>query len=160
MTYQEALEKSLNVRWKTKTCPSGPDCWCRLIVPEEEIVDSDGNDVYIAGSASLHYLHAEHIVQIHNESLNLKSSILSLQDLKDMEPFTVFAHGVTHDPRLYKDPVRWLAKRGRIHDWAIYYHLEEKSLQFIEQSGDKSFTPEVIRELVPCDDEAFKMYRF
>jgi hypothetical protein len=89
-----------------------------------------------------------------------KLNALSLEDLKNMEPGTVFANGVTLDERLYHKPVRWLAKRGRIHDWAIYYHLEEKSLAWVETSGDKCFTEGVIKELVPCDEKAFKMYRF
>ena len=85
---------------------------------------------------------------------------LTLSALKEMEPGTVFAHGVTLDERLYREPVRWLAKRGRIHDWAIYYHLESSSLEWIEGSGDKCFTERVIKDLVPCDDAAFKMYRY
>jgi hypothetical protein len=87
-------------------------------------------------------------------------SKLTLEQLKEMEPGIVFANGVTNDPRLYREPVRWLAKRGRIHDWTIYYHLEKSPLSWIESWGDKCFTEAVIRELVPCDDEAFNMYRF
>lgn len=160
MTYQESLEKTLNVRWKTEICTSGPECWCRLIVPEDEISDSEDNEIYIAGSAAMPKIFAEHIVKLHNESLGPKPSELTLQDLNKMEPYTTFSHGVTHDPRLFRDPVRWLAKKGGSNDWAIYYHLEEKSLDFIENSGDKCFTSEVIRELVPCDDNALKAYRF
>ena len=84
---------------------------------------------------------------------------LTLETLKTMEPGKVFATGVTQDPRLYRDPVRWVAKRGRIHDWAIYYHLETSSTQWIESHGDKCYTREVIKDLVPCDEEALKMYR-
>ena len=28
------------------------------------------------------------------------------------------------------------------------------------ENGDKMITKEVIKELVPCDDEAYSMYRF
>ena len=84
---------------------------------------------------------------------------LTLETLKTMEPGKVFATGVTQDPRLYRDPVKWVAKRGRIHDWAIYYHLETSSAQWIESHGDKCYTKEVIKDLVPCDEEALKMYR-
>lgn len=86
--------------------------------------------------------------------------LLTLADLKAMPPDTIFATGITEDPRPYNEPVRWLAVRGGIHDWAIYYHLPEKTIEWIRDHGDKCFTTPVIRELVPCDDEAFKMYRY
>jgi hypothetical protein len=85
---------------------------------------------------------------------------LTLQKLQEMEQGTIFASGIITDPRLHGEPVRWLAKRGRIHDWAIYYHFEHKSLQWVEDFGDKCHTTSVIKDLVPCDDEALKMYRF
>jgi hypothetical protein len=84
---------------------------------------------------------------------------LTLEALKQMEPGTIFAHGVVLDERLYHKPVAWLAKRGRIHDWAIYYHLSESSLDWIEKWGDKCHTERVIKDLVSCDEEALKMYR-
>lgn len=90
----------------------------------------------------------------------MEKQLLTLESLKEMKEGTVFVNGVVLDERLYHEPVRWLAKRGRIHDWAIYYHLEKSPLDWIERSGDKCFTEAVIRELVPCDDQAFKMYRF
>ena len=86
--------------------------------------------------------------------------MLTLQKLKDMQGDQIIAQGVTSNPRLYSEPVRWVAVRGGIWDWALYYHLEEKSYQFVKTQGDKCFTEEVIKELVPCDDEAFGMYRF
>jgi hypothetical protein len=89
-----------------------------------------------------------------------ETSTLTFNKLKEMPPHAVIASGVTHDPRLYKDPVRWVAKRGYIHDWTIYYHHEHHSEDYVKTSGDKCFTHDVIKELVPCDEEAFQMYRF
>lgn len=80
--------------------------------------------------------------------------------LEAMPPETAFATGVIHEPRLYKDPVRWVAIRGRIDDWAIYYHKEEFGIPYVMENGDKCFTKEVIKELVPCDDESFGAYRY
>ena len=54
----------------------------------------------------------------------------------------------------------WVAKRGYIHDWAIYITWKTNGLDYCISNGDKLFNPNVIRRLVPCDDEAFKMYRF
>jgi len=69
MNYEEATEHSLKVRWKTETCSSGKKCWCRIISPEEELTDDQGNEIYIAGSGSVPKIYAEHIVKLHNESL-------------------------------------------------------------------------------------------
>ena len=85
--------------------------------------------------------------------------MLTLEKLKAMESNTIFASGVTDDSRLYKDPVRWVAVRGGIWDWAIYYHTPEHTEYYIKRSGDKCYIDVVIKELVHCDDEAFAMYR-
>ena len=70
MTYKEGIEHSLTVRWKVTTCGEGEKCWCRIIEPEEEILDDDGNEIYIAGSGSVNKEYAEHIVKLHNASLS------------------------------------------------------------------------------------------
>jgi hypothetical protein len=86
---------------------------------------------------------------------------LTLDILKSMEPGLIFAEGYCFDDRLNHDfDLHWVAKRGEIHDWAIYYHKAELSTSEVAECGDKSFTKEVIRELAPCTDEAFEMYRF
>ena len=72
MNYAESIQHSLTVRWKTEPCFSGEDCWCRVITPEEKIEDDEGNEVYIAGSGCVPKLYAEHIVKLHNESLETK----------------------------------------------------------------------------------------
>ena len=55
--------------------------------------------------------------------------------------------------------LKWVAVRGYIHDWAIYCHLADCSYKYIRDFGDKVHSKETIRKIVPCDDEAFKMYR-
>lgn len=77
-----------------------------------------------------------------------------------MPAHTVFATGTCLDPRLHKEEVRWVAVRGDIHDWTIHYHLVATSIDYIKRSGDKCCIKEVIRQLVLCDDEVFKLYRF
>jgi len=87
-------------------------------------------------------------------------NILTLDELKDMKPDTVFAKGTITDPRLYRGEVKWVAIRGGIWDWAIYYHHSTYDFEYISRCGDKCFTEAVIKMLVPCSDEAFKMYRY
>ena len=86
--------------------------------------------------------------------------MLTLDILKEMEPGTIIATGVIQNDHLYHKPVRWVAKRGRVHDWALYYDKEEKSQIQVENHGNKCFTESVIRQLFPCDDAAMRMYRF
>ena len=69
MNYKEAIELSLKTKWKLSNCQEGEKCWCRVIEPETEISDQDGNEIYIAGSGSISKEHAEHIVYLHNKSL-------------------------------------------------------------------------------------------
>lgn len=87
--------------------------------------------------------------------------MLDMKLLKAMPPRTMFSSNVVTEPRLYKGgDVRWVAVRGGIADWAIYYHLAKYSMNYVRDYGDKCFTRELIRELVPCTDEAFKAYRY
>lgn len=74
MTYSEALQKALTVKWKITLCHTGEECWCRMIEPEEKIEDDDGNEVYIAPAACLSAIHAEHIVKLHNEYIDKLNS--------------------------------------------------------------------------------------
>lgn len=86
--------------------------------------------------------------------------MLTIEKLELMENGLVFAKGIVNNPHLYKDKVRWIAKRGGgPQDWAIYYHLTDKSYSYIESNGDKCFTELVIKDLVPCNDEAYRAYR-
>jgi len=69
MEYEEAIEYSITVKWKTSYCSEGRNCWCRIIEPIEKIQDKDDNEIYIVGSGCIPKEYAEHLVKIHNESL-------------------------------------------------------------------------------------------
>jgi hypothetical protein len=73
MTYDEAEEQALKVRWKISTCGVGEECWCRIIIPEEtiHINHSDGiteyDSVYsVVDSGAVSKEVAERIVRDHN----------------------------------------------------------------------------------------------
>jgi hypothetical protein len=91
--------------------------------------------------------------------------MLTLEKLKEMGPHEYFATGVTIDSPNGVNmtnsgiPLRWVAVRGEIPDWAIYIAWAYKDEVYIAKQGDKVHSPFYIRRLVPCDDEAFKMYR-
>ena len=92
--------------------------------------------------------------------------MVTLEQLKAMKPNAIFATGTAND-----DPeglfmantnrlLRWVAVRGGIWDWAIYCHFADRDEEWIKRHGDKVHDEKHIRKLVPCDDEAFTMYRF
>ena len=91
--------------------------------------------------------------------------MLTLQILKDMKPHAVIATGVTIDNYTginmsnSNQVLRWIAVRGGIHDWAIYVGLDTQEVDEIRSNGDKVQGEANIKKLVPCDDEAFSMYR-
>lgn len=86
--------------------------------------------------------------------------ILTLQKLKDLLPGEVFATGELLEQRLHNKQIRWVAKRGGYHDWAIYYNTADKSQEEVLKNGEKVTTESVIKKLVECDEQAFKMYRY
>ena len=87
--------------------------------------------------------------------------MLTLQNLKDMQS-GIFASGTIEDnPNgISSESVSWVAVRGGIHDWAIYYSSADKNFDWIQKFGDKLYEEKLIKKLVPCDDEAFNMYRY
>ena len=120
--------------------------------------------------------------------------MLTIQQLKDMKPDTIFAtgEGLIIHPWFNDAPqnlvnengeqdtkgkfvkVKWVACRGGIHDWAIYHSLDanlepedflggfthlEATDEQIKRGGAKLRREEDIKDFVPCDNEAFAMYR-
>ena len=109
---------------------------------------------------------------------------LTLEKLKAMKP-GIFARGqgkILHPwfnnakniDENKETVVNWVAIRGGIYDWAIYHsmdanfepanyfdgdtHLKVTDEQ-IARNGAKLCDKNKIKEFVPCDEEAFKMYR-
>jgi len=70
MTHEEAYDKATKVKWKVVPCFSGEDCWCRLVVPEVTINYGHDNEVEIIGLSAVNKKMAEHIVKVHNQSIN------------------------------------------------------------------------------------------
>jgi hypothetical protein len=93
--------------------------------------------------------------------------MLTLQKLKDMKE-GIFAKGETVDSpeganmANTGNPIKWVAVRGYIHDWAIYTdnpYSPQSSYEEVANMGDKVHDRETIKKLVPCDEEALNMYR-
>lgn len=98
---------------------------------------------------------------------------LTLDILKKLPKHEIFTQGTFIDSpadiNIAKTgmEVRWVAQTGEIGDWCIYcqnpFYLEHDGVWHwsrIEKQGDKIMMEKHIRKLVPCDDEAFKQYRY
>ena len=91
MNYDQAKELSFLVKWKVTECFSGPECWCRIIVPVEPILYShpenpDNKHEYcIVDAGSLDQEIAEYFVDLHNSCLERIAQITpSNQELLNM----------------------------------------------------------------------------
>lgn len=91
--------------------------------------------------------------------------MLTVDQLKAMPEGTMFATGEALDvpEGLFMSRsgrnLRWVAVRGSVHDWTIYCHFAENTAEWIRRSGDKVFDKVHIKRCVPCDDEAYALYR-
>jgi len=90
---------------------------------------------------------------------------LTIERLRVMKP-GIFASGFTVDSpegvnmaRTGKR-LRWVAVCGHAEDWAIYVGLADEDRETVRDVGDKVTSESNLRKLVPCDDRAFKMYRY
>lgn len=79
--------------------------------------------------------------------------MLTLEKLKEMAPNTCIRKIETNN-------LRYIAMRGSIHDWAIYYGPITWDYDTIKSNGDKLRSELTIKDLVPCNDEAFAIYRY
>lgn len=102
--------------------------------------------------------------------------MLTKQLLESYKPDQIFATGEIVDGPLgiqltnSGNQLRWVAVRGRIPDWAIYclgtardIHSRAHSTfseTYVRDYGDKLYEEESILRLMPCDEEALKLYRF
>jgi hypothetical protein len=98
--------------------------------------------------------------------LEERGIMLTKEMLKILRPNTVFATGILPDSpeginmtRSGKD-LRWVAVSGTFEDWTIYCHWAAYPEEYIARHGDKIYDKTHIKRCVPCDDEAYKKYRF
>lgn len=80
MNFEQAREYSFLVKWKVAECFSGPQCWCRRIVPVDPILYNDEYNNFgktlvstqteeyeVIPDAAIDQKTAEYIVKLHNE---------------------------------------------------------------------------------------------
>lgn len=62
---------------------------------------------------------------------------------------------INNDGRL----LRWVAKKGRADDWAIYYADYTKTIEWIKEHGEKVHGKLSIKRCVACTDQVLEIYR-
>jgi hypothetical protein len=88
------------------------------------------------------------------------TELLTIDKLNLLPAEAMFASGITNDKRLHHEIVKWVAVKGGASDWAIYYHQADFEYETIALIGEKVTIEGVIKTLVPCDEEAFNVYRY
>jgi hypothetical protein len=91
MNFDQAKELSFLVPWKTAECFTGPDCWCRIILPVEPILYNHPespdieHEYVIVDAGALDQETAEYFVDLHNSCLERIAQITpSNQELLNM----------------------------------------------------------------------------
>ena len=92
--------------------------------------------------------------------------MLTLEKLKEFRYREIFATGTAIDNELglfmtgSGNELRWVAVKGGNNDWAIYCHFATNTPEWIRDQGDKVCMERNIKMCMPCDDEAYKRYRY
>ena len=86
MNFEQAREYSFLVKWKVAECFSGPECWCRMVLPVETIFYTHPDtpdkeyEYNIIDAGSIDQQTAEYIVKIHNEKVSIEQDIKKLKE--------------------------------------------------------------------------------
>jgi hypothetical protein len=137
-----------------------------MSMPIERLRPNDPG--YSAAYALITEMRENYQAMVENhKTLGYVPKILTPEDLKAMHPGAIIAAGtVKNSPdEIYMTsdhigrPMRYVAKRGGIHDWAIYLDWESKSLDQVLDHGQKLQSLKHVKKLVPCTDEALNLYR-
>ena len=128
---------------------------------------SNGGEYLGICSECLQYCEYDNEDEIYDVTYK-KINMLTLEQLKEMPPETVFAQGEIEnspdgifmtDSDIGRKMI-WAAKKGGVNDWAIYIHWAVRGIDYVISNGDKVTVECNIRKLVPCTDEVFKMYNY
>jgi hypothetical protein len=73
MNYEEAIKESLKVKWVVGPCPTGEECWCRVVKCDPPVMyrereeDEDEEEYWPIRSGEVGKETVEHIVEAHNK---------------------------------------------------------------------------------------------
>jgi len=111
--------------------------------------------------AKKHFLENIKLIQeLESQLKGIHNDILTLKEFSYIKPYAILCSGKKYISELCSiQEIFWIARKGGIQDWAIYFSISE-DIDYTLNYGAKITKEEIIRELVPCDNETFKKYRF
>lgn len=88
---------------------------------------------------------------------------LTLKEFKQCVNSCVLAEGVKKvdlaDGEGEKE-YKFIAVKGKANDWALYYSLDiNKTIQWIRNLGTKCYDGQLLRALIDCTEDVYKLYR-
>ncbi len=92
-------------------------------------------------------------------------NLLTIKEFDDIQDGNIFRVGKLKDipgqfyVSSFGQYLKFVAVKGVINDWTIYYGRETLSTDYIMKHGNKVQSDENIRKCVPCTDEVLKLYR-
>lgn len=97
---------------------------------------------------------------LQQSELNSHSPIGRTLTIDDIERFSPgsFAAGMYTNPE-HGIEVAWVAVRGNVADWAIYFGAPILTPEEIKRIGNKVYDLNIVKDVMPCTDEALKRYR-
>jgi len=95
--------------------------------------------------------------------------LLTIEQFNEFEPDAIIAQGITQNnsnglfmtnDNIDRD-IRYVALKGHNNDWCIYCHWANTSTyQSVCEVGDKVTSEQNIMNVVPCEKEVLKRYRY
>ena len=85
---------------------------------------------------------------------HVRTGYMTLKELNSTPPHAVFRYGIH---KIDGVDFYWVAKRGLINDWALYMGNTDNYKE-VTDLGEKQFG-EIVKELVPGDQDFHKRYR-
>lgn len=54
----------------------------------------------------------------------------------------------------------FVAVKGKVNDWAVYYSYDiHKHLEHVRRLGTKAYDMKLVRALIDCSEDVYKLYR-
>ena len=96
MTYEEAEQKALSMKWKIGVCSQGEECWCRVIKPVEPVMIYRGKQLendwleeyWIISPGNTNKEVVERIIEDHNLLIAQKEFRKRVNGTSDLIPLS------------------------------------------------------------------------
>lgn len=86
-------------------------------------------------------------------------STFNLIKLQSLAPFGEIARGSGPLPELDIAHVHWIAVKGMVNDWAVYFSSNDEDYKSIAESGNKLYLLNAVKRLIPCTKNVLRRYR-